>query len=78
MPKVAYIGSLTDHGAVIIPGPLLTPTIKTDCGPIAKIGDLVAAHFHGSTPIPPNPIITGSTLSKIEGIGIARVGDKCA
>jgi len=79
--KVAYIGSLTDHGAPIITGPLPTPHVTCDCGVIAKIGDMVAGHFHPGTPpifVPPNPIITGSTVAMIEGIGIARVDDVCS
>lgn len=78
MPKVAFIGSLTDHGAPIITGPLPTPHVTCDCGVIAKVGDMIAAHTHPGTPpipIPPNPIITGSIVTKIEGIPMARVGD---
>jgi uncharacterized Zn-binding protein involved in type VI secretion len=81
MPKVAFIGSMTDHGALITTGPVPTPYVTCDCGPIAKMGDLIAAHTHPGVPpipIPPNPIITGSTVTMIEGIPVARVGDKCA
>lgn len=66
---------MTSHGALVITGPLPTPYVKCDCGPIGKVGDMVAAHFHGSVPIPPNPFLNGSLVSKVEGLGMLRVGD---
>jgi hypothetical protein len=49
--------------------------VTCDCGVIAKVGDMVAAHMHGSQPQPPVPFLNGSLVSKVEGLGILRVGD---
>jgi hypothetical protein len=42
---------------------------------VAKVGDMVAAHMHGIVPIPANPFPVGSLVTKIEGLGVLRVGD---
>lgn len=76
MPQpVAYLGSLTSHGAVVITGPLPTPYVTCDCGIMAKVTDMVGPHMHGMIPQPASPFPMGSLVTTIEGLGVLRVGD---
>jgi len=75
VPKVAFLGSPTSHGAPVITGPLPTPHVACDCGVMAKATDMVAGHYHGLVWVPPNPFPAGSLVAAIEGLGVLRVGD---
>lgn len=70
--RVAVLGDVCDHGAVIITSCRRT---LVDGIPVARYGDLVACPLpnHGV-----NPIVKASGTVWVEGQRVARVGDTTA
>jgi uncharacterized Zn-binding protein involved in type VI secretion len=70
MPKYARKGDPGSHGGVIITGSPDT-SYDSDGTPVARVGDIYDCPEHG-----PNPIVTGSNRTFVNGKKAARVGDK--
>lgn len=64
---IARVGDTASHGGNLISG---SPDANLDNKAVCRIGDIYACPTHGN-----NPIVTGSSVAFINGIGIARIGD---
>jgi uncharacterized Zn-binding protein involved in type VI secretion len=66
------VGDSASHGGSLIgPG---SPSTRIDGGiKVCRVGDIYACPVHG-----PNPINSGSGITKVDGAALARVGDSTA